>query len=125
MKLFTGGKGVPHRQSVVEMYVWASDVKDLTAGCGAPGDTLIPASQTTVGELGKPNDNYTLYAALGDGVTKDVTVKAPPKRIAVWADASKHELVVTCVATTPANRERTTIGVGDTGRSEVRARNSI
>jgi hypothetical protein len=114
-EMFTGGKGIPHRQSVVELYMWASEFKNNSyAGCGAAGDQLIPASQTIVSDLGHLNDDYTLYAALGPGITKDITVQAPPRRYNVAnVDGGRHDLVTTCRAMTPSDRERTVLGVAE------------
>jgi len=115
VKVFTGGRGVPKRQIVVELYAWASQILSPLAGCvsAGSGDLLLAAAQTTVGDFGVPNDDYTLYALAPQGVTKEGTLRAPVKRQSFYIDGGAKDLVIECVATTPTNRARTTVGVGE------------
>jgi hypothetical protein len=92
VKLFTGGKKLPHRENLFEIYAPASTTKAIVSFCPAPLDAAIPPTQITVGELGTLGNDYKLYVALPDGETKDATVKAPAKAYVYDVQPSKYEL---------------------------------
>jgi hypothetical protein len=90
VKLFTGGKGVPYRRNIIQIYGPAYKVSNPRSACGTSGDVLIPAADTTLGELGKLGLDYNLFAALPDGVTKDVTLKTSEKVYTYALTPIKH-----------------------------------
>ncbi len=118
VNVFTGDKSVAHpkRQSILEL---ASPVIAVTGDasksveCGIEGNSSVRQATISVGQLGRVNDDYTVYAALPHGETVDATVHAPPKRFN-WAETGDmHDLAVQPVCNITAGADRTTVGVGE------------
>lgn len=101
MVLETGGPA-----SSTEKSLWL-----LTAGTGGN----LP-QEIGVGALGHLDVNGMLFVMLADRTEVGVTPSANPKKPDagnVWVNGVKYALVSTCVATSPADRARTNIGVGE------------
>jgi hypothetical protein len=115
VKVFTGDKSIahPNRQSILELYVPVGGVSDKSTVCVVRADSSVRPDTVIVGELGRVNFDYTIYAVKPRGETIDATVHAPLKRY-VWRPlGNMHDLAVQCVCTGPNDRERTTVGVGE------------
>jgi len=83
----------------------------LTAGTGGN----LP-QEIGVGALGHLDVNGMLFVMLADRTAVGVTPNANPKKPDagnVWVNRVKYALISTCVATSPADRARTNIGVGE------------
>jgi len=83
----------------------------FTAGTGGN----LP-QEISIGGLGNLDTNGMLFAMLADRTQVSDTPTANPKKPDtgnVWVYGVKYTLVSTCVATTPADRARTNIGVGE------------
>jgi len=115
VKVFTGGNRNSKGQIVVELYAWASQILSPWAECvsAGSGDRLLSATETTVGDFGVPNDDYTLYGLAPVRATEDATLRAPVQRQSFSIEAVDGGVAVQCEATTPTNRSRTTVGVGE------------
>jgi hypothetical protein len=115
VKVFTGDKDEKHpsRKSVLELFVPVAQITNGSLSCGGVGELPVPAAQVNVGEIGRPNADYTVYKVAERGKTLDATVTAPPKRF-IWAvSGDMHDLAIQCVCDVPKERERTTVGVGE------------
>ena len=121
LKLATGGRAVPGRQSLIRLTGWATEVPHQRA---VPpfGDwydfaswPAIPPEQIQVGTLGKLDANGELWVVLPDG-DPDVTVIANGPDFYIFGILAtqyylKHETFYPALANT--NRARTKLGVGE------------
>jgi hypothetical protein len=115
VKVFTGDKSVahPNRQSILELKVPVNQTPSKLISCDVVADIPVSAPRITIGDLGRPNADYTIYAAKPRGETVDATVHAPPNRFLWGPSGNMHDLAVQCVCTGPNDQERTTVGVGE------------
>jgi len=117
--LFTGGVPGAKGFEFYEIYVsgWASAYKDnYYDGGDAPvlAETPIPPQQLQISSLGTATTNGTLWVSLPEHALVPLTPNgnvAPYESVNVYAQACP--LLSLCQATTPSNRERTTLGVGE------------
>ena len=120
MTLFTGGKAAA-RKSFFVLYGNAAEIVDSQRlppygySSSDPGMRNIPYNQIVLGELGNLLPNGTLYKALPDGISKDVTPTVAGKPIYLISTGlvGKYVPTSTCHASTPTDKTRTTIGVGE------------
>ncbi len=97
LKLFTGGKAIPHGQS---LFVITGAVWQVTNNRAVPpfNKALLPSvppANVVIGELGALGSDGNRYAGLPDGVTKDVTPRVPGKSFyAFKLDHQKYKLTI-------------------------------
>ncbi len=118
LTLFTGGKADPNRRSFILLTAWANEILNKRAqppySSGAPGQG-IPSTSIVLGELGALWADARLFKVLPDGVYPDITPTVSGKPFYNFGLYSpvKYVPVSTCHANTPADKTRTTIGVGE------------
>ncbi len=114
--LHTGGKASSSVSHLISLYVRAfthgGDVRWLTDSPSPYTPLEIGSSSITVrGET--LDENGYRYLFLPDNSSFDVTPSTPYYAYLYYIIPGKHELVSQCVASTPSDRARTTIGVGE------------
>jgi hypothetical protein len=112
----TGGKAMPKLENLWQFHGWAAELLNKRSMPRFPEFTPardIPNTQVTI--LGKHLDtNGDLYQVLPDGQDLDVTPKVDGIDFYEFGvSGQKYMLTHLCAASTPPNRDRLTIGVGE------------
>ena len=121
LKLFTGGKAIPGRQSLFVISGSATELLEKRAGPPYSytrdgvivyfyGCQPLPSQTVIIGELGSLGSDGFLYKALPDRVTKDVTPLVPGKQFYFFnvTEQKYHPYITLSTATTSANLDTDT-----------------
>jgi hypothetical protein len=114
-QLRTGSKAVPKRKSFFRIVGGATGYNNLFYPDVDLGTGTYPIDPTIIkiGDLGSLSADRYLYKALPDGETHDATPKVPRRYYTHTVGFNKYRFISECHAPIPANRARTTIGVGE------------
>jgi hypothetical protein len=111
VELYTGGRSKSEKRNliVVSMNV-AEHPYDFSFGQAVDPSKIKLAGLGTLGSDGR------VFKALPDGETMDITPSVASAYYCDfidWPGVSRHEFISTCASYVPADRKRTTLGVGE------------
>lgn len=112
MELLTGGKS---RSTPKSLFVLTASAWAYTDIFGLIGGTNVSPTSIQLGGFGTLGTNGYLFKALGDNETHDITPQVKGARYCAYGfpGAAKYKFISVCYSPTPANKDRTTIGVGE------------
>jgi hypothetical protein len=112
-EMLTGGEP---GSTATALYIFSGGAQAMTVPADVYGypEPILPPESISVGALGNLDTNGMLVVALPDRTPVDVTPTVSGVRYySVYLNDGRHNLYSQTVATTPTNRDRGTLGVGE------------